>query len=52
MYEFQKDYASALKIARRYDASLTPEILVNQAKWHIDRKELAEAETCLLQSKN
>jgi len=29
-----------------------PEILVNQAKWHIDRKEYSEAENCLLQSKN
>lgn len=52
MYEFQKDWNSALKIARRQDVSLVPEILVNQARWHIDRKELPEAENCLLQSKN
>lgn len=52
MYEFQKDWNSALKIARRYDASIVPDILVTQAKWHIDRKELSEAENCLLQSKN
>jgi len=52
MYEFQKEWTNAMKIAKRYDTSALQDIYINQAKWHLDRKELNEAENCFLQSKN
>lgn len=52
MYEFQKEWNHAMRIAKRYDGSAVQDILINQAKWHLDRKELNEAESCFLQSKN
>jgi len=51
MYEYQSDWPSALAMARRYDPNSIPQVQIDQAKWHLERKDFENAENCFIQAK-
>ena len=51
MYEHLGDFHNALQVARQYEPSAISNILMNQAKYFIDRREFAKAENCFIQAK-
>lgn len=51
MYEHQKDFYSALRIAKQFEPASVPNILYNQGKYHQERKEFQKAEQCFISAK-
>ena len=50
MYVHNKDWDNAQRIAEQYDATLTTDILIGQAKLAFDEKNYAKAEGFLLRA--
>jgi intraflagellar transport protein 172 len=52
MYEHQKDFHSALLVARQYgDPASVVSILMTQGKMFLEKREYAKAENCFIQAK-
>lgn len=48
MYEHAGDFHSALQVARQYDPQSVSPILLNQAKFFVEKREYAKAETAFI----
>ncbi|CAD8094928.1 unnamed protein product [Paramecium sonneborni] len=51
MYEHLGDYTSALQVARQYEPQSVTQILISQAKFYIEKKDLQKAEQAYIQGK-
>lgn len=51
MYEVQKDFHSALQVARQYDPQSVPNILTKQGEHFIEKRDFAKAEQCFIQAR-
>lgn len=52
MYEHQKDWHSALQVARQYHPESIKSVFVNQAKFFLERRDFAKAEGCFINAKD
>ena len=52
MYEHQKDWHSALQVARQYNPESVKSVFQNQAKFFLDRRDFAKAEGCFINAKD
>jgi len=52
MYEHQKDWHSALQVARQYHPESVKTVFLNQAKFFLDRRDFAKAEGCFINAKD
>ena len=51
MYEHVGDFHSALQIARQYDPQNVATLLLNQARFFIDKRDYVKAENCFVNAK-
>ena len=51
MYEMQKDFHSALQVARQYDPQSVPNILTKQGEFFMDKRDFQKAEQCFIQGR-
>jgi len=51
MYEVQKDFHSALQVARQYDPQSVPAIFTKQGEFFIERRDYQKAEQCFIQGR-
>ena len=51
MYQEQKDFYSALQVARQYDPQNVPSILTKQGEFYIEKNDFAKAEQCFIQGR-
>lgn len=52
MYEHQKDWHSALQVARQYHPESVKTVFQSQAKFYLDRRDFAKAEGCFINAKD
>mmetsp|Transcript_37056 Transcript_37056/g.56829 ORF Transcript_37056/g.56829 Transcript_37056/m.56829 type:complete len:219 (+) Transcript_37056:3486-4142(+) len=51
MYEHKQDWHSALSVARQYHPESVNKVFLNQAKFYLERRDLAKAEPAFIQAK-
>jgi intraflagellar transport protein 172 len=51
MYQHQKDWHSALQVARQFHPESVKSVFLNQAKFFMDRRDFAKAEGCYINAK-
>ena len=52
MYEHKQDWHSALQVARQFHPESVSKVFMNQAKFHLERRDFGKAEQCYLNAKD
>ena len=51
MYEHKQDWHSALQVARQYHPESVTKVFLNNAKFHLERRDFGKAEQCFINAK-
>ena len=51
IYEHQKDWHSALRVARQYLPEMVERVYLNQARYFMERQDMQKAETAFINAK-
>jgi len=52
MYEHKQDWHSALQVARQYHPESVIKVFLNQARFHLERRDFGKAEQCYINAKD
>jgi intraflagellar transport protein 172 len=52
MYEHKQDWHSALQVARQFHPESVSKVFMNQAKFHLERRDFGKSEQCYLNAKD